>query len=58
MLDTWDVMSGAVHPQGDVLVFDDNGAEPALDAAELLAGRGAASSSSRLNGRSRPTSEA
>jgi hypothetical protein len=35
-------MSGAAHPQGRVLVFDDNGAEPALDAAELLAGRGAA----------------
>ena len=40
--DTWDVMSGAAHPQGRVLVYDDNGAEPALDAAELLAGRGAA----------------
>jgi len=39
--DTWDVMSGAAHPQGRVLVYDDNGAEPALDAAELLAGRGA-----------------
>lgn len=39
--DTWDVMDGSVHPQGDVLVYDDNGAEPALDAAELLAGRGA-----------------
>jgi N-methyl-L-proline demethylase len=39
--DTWDVMSGAVHPQGRVLVYDDNGAEPALDAAELLATRGA-----------------
>ena len=40
--DTWDVMSGTAHPQGRVLVYDDNGAEPALDAAELLAGRGAA----------------
>ena len=40
--DTWDVMSGAAHPRGRVLVYDDNGAEPALDAAELLAGRGAA----------------
>ena len=40
--DTWDVMSGAAHPQGRVLVYDDNGAEPALDAAELLAVRGAA----------------
>jgi 2,4-dienoyl-CoA reductase-like NADH-dependent reductase (Old Yellow Enzyme family)/thioredoxin reductase len=39
--DTWDVMAGTVHPQGRVLVYDDSGAEPALDAAELLAGRGA-----------------
>ena len=42
VIDTWDVMAGAAHPQGRVLVYDDNGAEPALDAAELLAGRGAA----------------
>jgi N-methyl-L-proline demethylase len=42
VMDTWDVMSGAVHPQGRVLVYDDNGAEPALDAAEMLAARGAA----------------
>ncbi|NUS51290.1 MAG: N-methylproline demethylase, partial [Nocardioidaceae bacterium] len=39
--DTWDVMSGGVQPDGRVLVYDDNGAEPALDAAELLATRGA-----------------
>jgi NADPH-dependent 2,4-dienoyl-CoA reductase/sulfur reductase-like enzyme len=39
--DTWDIMAGTVHPRGRVLVYDDNGAEPALDAAELLAGRGA-----------------
>ncbi|HYO39185.1 MAG TPA: NADH:flavin oxidoreductase [Nocardioidaceae bacterium] len=39
--DTWDVMSGAVHPQGRVLVYDAHGAEQALDATELLAGRGA-----------------
>jgi NADPH-dependent 2,4-dienoyl-CoA reductase/sulfur reductase-like enzyme len=41
VLDTWDVMAGAARPRGDVLVFDDNGAEPALDAAELLARHGA-----------------
>jgi 2,4-dienoyl-CoA reductase-like NADH-dependent reductase (Old Yellow Enzyme family) len=41
VVDTWDVMSGAVHPQGRVLVYDDNGAEPALDAVDLLATRGA-----------------
>jgi hypothetical protein len=39
--DTWDVMSGAARPQGRVLVYDDNGAEPALDATELMASRGA-----------------
>ncbi len=38
VLDSWDVMSGSGRPTGDVLVYDDNGAEPALDAAELLAG--------------------
>lgn len=41
VLDTWDVMSGADRPTGDVLIYDDNGAEPAMDAAELLAANGA-----------------
>ena len=41
VIDTWDVMGGAVHPRGSVLVYDDNGAEPGMDATELLAGRGA-----------------
>jgi N-methyl-L-proline demethylase len=41
VVDTWDVMSGTVNPRGRVLVYDDNGAEPALDAAELVATRGA-----------------
>ena len=41
VLDTWDVMGGAAHPHGNVLVYDDNGAEPAMDAAELLAAHGA-----------------
>lgn len=39
--DTWDVMDGAFRPSGDVLIYDDNGAEPAMDAAERLAGMGA-----------------
>lgn len=39
--DTWDVMDGSVHTAGDVLVYDDNGAEPAMDAAEKLARTGA-----------------
>ncbi len=39
--DTWDVMEGAFRPRGEVLVYDDNGAEPALDAVERLAAVGA-----------------
>jgi NADPH-dependent 2,4-dienoyl-CoA reductase/sulfur reductase-like enzyme len=41
VLDTWDVMDGSARPGGEVLVYDDNGAEPAHDAAELLARAGA-----------------
>ncbi len=41
VLDTWDVMDGTSRPTGDVLVYDDNGAEPAHDATELLARGGA-----------------
>ena len=40
VLDTWDVLSGSSRPTGQVLVYDDNGTEPALGTAELLAGRG------------------
>ncbi|MGH3425316.1 MAG: NAD(P)-binding protein, partial [Nocardioidaceae bacterium] len=32
--DTWDVLDGSARPRGNVLVYDDNGAEPAMDAAE------------------------
>ncbi|MBO8191008.1 NADH:flavin oxidoreductase [Streptomyces oryzae] len=35
--DTWDVLSGALRPRGRVLVYDDNGGCPALDAVEVLA---------------------
>ena len=41
VLDTWDVMDGSARPPGEVLVYDDNGAEPAFDAAEMLALHGA-----------------
>lgn len=42
--DTWDVMGGAAAVQSGerVLVYDDHGGEPALDAAEQLARLGAA----------------
>lgn len=36
--DVWDVMAGVVKPTGDVIVYDDNGANQALDAVEVLAG--------------------
>lgn len=39
--DVWDVMDGSLHAHGDVLVFDDHGGYPGLDAAETLARRGA-----------------
>lgn len=39
--DTWDVLEGSVPADGELLVYDDNGAEPALDATEVLAARGA-----------------
>jgi NADPH-dependent 2,4-dienoyl-CoA reductase/sulfur reductase-like enzyme len=39
--DTWDLLAGALRPTGQVLVYDDNGGYPALDAAEVLARSGA-----------------
>jgi 2,4-dienoyl-CoA reductase-like NADH-dependent reductase (Old Yellow Enzyme family)/thioredoxin reductase len=41
VMDTWDVMDGSFRTHGDVLVYDDNGTEQAMDATELLATRGA-----------------
>jgi 2,4-dienoyl-CoA reductase-like NADH-dependent reductase (Old Yellow Enzyme family) len=32
----WDILSGAVKPAPNVLVFDDNGAHPGMSAAEVL----------------------
>lgn len=42
VVSTWDVMSGQVTPAERVLVFDDNGNHPAMQAAEVLAEAGAA----------------
>ncbi|MFF5991183.1 NADH:flavin oxidoreductase [Prauserella flavalba] len=39
--DTWDVLSGAVRPSGSVLVYDDHGGHPALDAVDVLVASGA-----------------
>jgi 2,4-dienoyl-CoA reductase-like NADH-dependent reductase (Old Yellow Enzyme family) len=35
--DTWDIVSGAVKPTGDVLVYDDHGGHQSLDAIDALA---------------------
>jgi 2,4-dienoyl-CoA reductase-like NADH-dependent reductase (Old Yellow Enzyme family) len=39
--DTWDVLTGSLRPRGEVLVYDDHGGYPALDAVEVLAPSGA-----------------
>jgi 2,4-dienoyl-CoA reductase-like NADH-dependent reductase (Old Yellow Enzyme family) len=41
VVSTWDVLSGQVKPAERVLVYDDNAAHPALQAAEFLAENGA-----------------
>jgi 2,4-dienoyl-CoA reductase-like NADH-dependent reductase (Old Yellow Enzyme family) len=38
--DGWDVLSGSFKAKGRVLLFDDNGGHPGLDAAEVLARSG------------------
>jgi len=40
-LSSWDVLSGEARAGGRVLVYDDNGAHPAMSAAEVLARGGA-----------------
>ncbi|MGB7449123.1 MAG: NADH:flavin oxidoreductase [Ornithinimicrobium sp.] len=35
--DTWDVMGGSVRARGEVLIYDDNGNESAIGAAEMMA---------------------
>ncbi|MBT6093399.1 MAG: NADH:flavin oxidoreductase, partial [Rhodospirillaceae bacterium] len=40
VVSTWDILSGDVAPGTDVLVYDDNGGHPALQAAEFLADAG------------------
>ena len=38
---SWDLLSGAARPSGEVIVYDDNGAHPGLSAAEYVADSGA-----------------
>jgi len=37
---SWDLLSGDIAPAEEVLLFDDNGAHPGMQAAELIAGAG------------------
>jgi len=39
---TWDIISGDVKPSGNVLIYDESGDHPALQAAEVVANAGAA----------------
>ncbi len=41
VISAWDVISGEVRPNGDVLLFDDDGTHSAMTAAELIARSGA-----------------
>ena len=38
---SWDVLSGAARPAGEVIVYDDNGAHPGMTVAEYVADSGA-----------------
>jgi 2,4-dienoyl-CoA reductase-like NADH-dependent reductase (Old Yellow Enzyme family)/thioredoxin reductase len=40
VVSTWEILSGEVKPAERVLIFDDNGGHPAMQAAELLAEAG------------------
>lgn len=37
---SWDILAGAVKPEGPALLFDDNGGHPGMSAAELMAKAG------------------
>ena len=39
---SWDILSGTIKPADKVLLYDDNGAHPGMQAAELIAQSGAA----------------
>ncbi|MBM7047411.1 NADH:flavin oxidoreductase [Rhizobium lusitanum] len=38
---SWDILAGAVKPEGHVLLYDDNGGHPGMSAAEVIANSGA-----------------
>ncbi|WP_075290382.1 NADH:flavin oxidoreductase [Pararhizobium arenae] len=41
VVSSWDIIAGAVKPEGPVLLYDDNGAHSGMTAAELIANAGA-----------------
>jgi len=41
VVSTWDLVSGEVKPAGQVLLYDDNGNHPGMQAAELIGASGA-----------------
>ncbi|NEI68892.1 NAD(P)-binding protein [Rhizobium lusitanum] len=38
---SWDILAGAIKPEGQVLLYDDNGGHPGMSAAEVIANSGA-----------------
>ncbi len=40
VISSWDIIAGAIRPEGPVLLFDDNGAHPGMTAAEMIARAG------------------
>jgi 2,4-dienoyl-CoA reductase-like NADH-dependent reductase (Old Yellow Enzyme family) len=40
VVSSWDIIAGAVRPEGPVLLFDDNGAHSGMTAAEMIAASG------------------
>ncbi len=41
VVSSWDIIAGAVKPEGPVLLYDDNGAHTGMTAAEMIAASGA-----------------
>ncbi|WP_428427709.1 FAD-dependent oxidoreductase [Pararhizobium sp.] len=41
VVSSWDIIAGAIKPEGPVLLYDDNGAHTGMTAAEIIAATGA-----------------
>ncbi|WP_349437520.1 NADH:flavin oxidoreductase [Pararhizobium sp. A13] len=41
VVSSWDIIAGAIRPEGPVLLYDDNGAHTGMTAAEMIAATGA-----------------